>query len=89
MALSLEAYSQRDKRQHFTVGFTVGGITSILVKNPRKAITTSLVATTGLGFAKELSDQRFDPRDFQATVLGGLAGSATVLLIRKIKKHRK
>lgn len=92
MAFSLTTFAQRDKQQHFGVGFAIGATTSLIIKQPRKAFNTSLLASVGVGLIKEWSDNtrcdnRFDNRDFQATVIGGIVGSATVILIRKIQKR--
>lgn len=88
-------YSQEipiDKKEHFAVGFIVGGIYSA-PKEIKHPFWSSVAVATTAGVAKEMYDSRTNgdvsSGDIYATVIGGVVSGGIVYLIKKKLNKRK
>jgi hypothetical protein len=92
-------FISQDGELHVAAGALISVTTYTIVysrtKNKKKAFWYSLGVATLAGIAKEAYDStkelnRFDSGDMAATVIGGLAASATLsLFVGKNKKNKK
>jgi Predicted periplasmic lipoprotein len=83
---------QQDKVLHFGAGAVIGSATYTVVfdytKDKRKAFLACFISSVIAGTAKEILDSKkqnnkFNTRDLNATILGGLSAGITINIFNK------